>query len=120
LLLAACFAASVVLNASWAALGLRGPADPAGLPILALVVAAVMLLSAPAVNAYSRANERRADAFALALTRRGDAFVSAMRRLGQQNLVEEHPSRTTVWLFHSHPPIEERIAAAMRACPPEL
>ena len=120
LLLAAGLAASVVLNTFWRSLGLQGPADPAGLPILALVAGAVMLLSAPAVNAYSRANERRADAFALALTRRGDAFVSAMRRLGQQNLAEEHPSRTTVWLFHSHPPIEERILTGMQALPPEL
>jgi Zn-dependent protease with chaperone function len=34
-----------------------------------------------------------------------------MRRMGAQNLVEEHPSRATVWLYHTHPPIEERIAA---------
>lgn len=112
LLLAAGWVASAVLNASWAPLGLAGPADPAGLPVLVLGAGAVMLASAPLVNAFSRANERRADAFALALTRRGEAFVSAMRRLGQQNLVEENPSRTTVWLFHSHPPLEERIARA--------
>jgi STE24 endopeptidase len=71
-----------------------------------------MLAAMPFVNAFSRLNERRADRFALKLTNRADAFVSAMRRLALQNLVEERPSRTVVWLFHSHPPIEERIEAA--------
>ena len=40
------------------------------------------------------------------------AFISAMRRLGAQNLAEEHPSKLVQWLFYSHPPIRERIAAA--------
>ena len=35
-----------------------------------------------------------------------------MRRLGAQNLAEEHPSKIVQWLFHSHPPVRERIAAA--------
>jgi Zn-dependent protease with chaperone function len=38
--------------------------------------------------------------------------MSAMRRLGAQNLAEEHPSRLVQALFHSHPPIPERLAAA--------
>jgi STE24 endopeptidase len=112
LLLVAAGVAAVVLNAAWQPLGLRAAADPAGLPLLALAAGAVMLLSTPLVNAFSRANERRADAFALALTRRPAAFVSAMRRLGQQNLEEESPSRLVVGLFRTHPPIEERIRGA--------
>jgi STE24 endopeptidase len=112
LLLVAAGVAAVVLNAAWQPLGLRTAADPAGLPLLALAAGAVMLLSTPLVNAFSRANERRADAFALALTRRPAAFVSAMRRLGQQNLEEESPSRLVVGLFRTHPPIEERIRGA--------
>ena len=40
------------------------------------------------------------------------AFISAMRRLGAQNLAEERPSRLVQWLFYSHPPLGERIAAA--------
>ena len=114
LLLVAGSVAAVVLNAAWQPLGLRGAADPAGLPLLALATGAVLLACTPLVNAFSRANERRADAFALALTRRPAAFVSAMRRLGQQNLEEESPSRLVVGLFRTHPPIEERIRAGMR------
>ena len=62
--------------------------------------------------ALSRAHERRADRFALALTGNPAAFQSAMRRLGAQNLAEQAPSRLVQWLFYSHPPLEERLAAA--------
>ena len=112
LLLASGFVAATVLDVAWPVLGLEGPADPAGLPVLALAAGGVMMAATPLVYAFSRSNERRADAFAIQLTRRNDAFVSAMRRLGAQNLEEEHPSAASVWLFYSHPPIEERISAA--------
>lgn len=92
--------------------GLRGLDDPAGLPLLLLAAGAVSLLSAPIGHALSRAHERRADRYALDTTRRPDAFISAMKRLGQQNLAEDDPSELVQWLFYSHPPIRQRIAAA--------
>jgi len=94
------------------AMGLDGPADVAGLPLLLLASGLVSLVLVPAANALSRWHERRADRFALALTGRPAAFVSAMRRLSAQNLAEEAPSRIVRILFHSHPPVGERIAAA--------
>jgi STE24 endopeptidase len=112
LLLGSGYAAFAAISGSWQHLGLSGPADPAGLPVLVLAAGGVMLAATPLVHAFSRFNERRADRFALALTHLNDAFVSAMRRLGAQNLAEESPSRTSVWLFHSHPPVAERIALA--------
>lgn len=112
LLLAALCAADVALSLTSGWLGLQGITDPRGMPLLLAAAGAVMWTATPLVNAVSRAMERRADAFALALTRRGDAFASAMRRLGSQNLAEESPSRAAVWLFHTHPPVEERIEAA--------
>ena len=93
-------------------LGLRGVDDVAGLPLLLLTAGAVSLVMVPLAHAMSRAYERRADRFALDLTRNPAAFISAMRRLGAQNLAEEHPSRMVQWLFYSHPPLRERIAAA--------
>ena len=114
LLLAAGFVAAQALKVLGGPIGLHGPADPAGLPVALLGAGVVMLAATPIVHALSRLNERRADAFAIALTGQNDAFVSAMRRLGSQNLAEESPSRASVLLFHSHPPIEERIAAALR------
>jgi STE24 endopeptidase len=112
LVLAGFWAAARALDAAVPRLGLEGPADIAGLPVLLLAAGAVSLLTLPAAYALSRANERRADRFALHLTRNPAAFISAMRRLAAQNLAEERPSKVIQWLFYSHPPIRERIAAA--------
>lgn len=102
--------AAVPHAGGWAATA--GPGDLAALPLLLLAAGLVSLLLAPIGNAWSRVNERRADRFALSLTGRPAAFISAMRRLGQQNLAEERPSAAVLWFFHSHPTIDERIAAA--------
>jgi STE24 endopeptidase len=115
LIMAGFYVASEALRAlampgGW--LGLRGADDVAGLPLLMLVAGAVSLVMVPVAHAMSRGFERSADRFALDLTRNPGAFVSAMKRLGAQNLAEEHPSRLVQWLFYSHPPIRERIAAA--------
>jgi Zn-dependent protease with chaperone function len=112
LILAGCYAAWRVLAALAAAVGLRGASDVAGLPLLVLAAGAVSLVMVPIANALSRRQERSADRFALGLTRNPAAFISAMRRLGAQNLAEERPSRIVQWLFYSHPPLAERIAAA--------
>ena len=96
----------VVVGAGYA------PGDPAALPLLVLAAGAVSLGLSPLGNGWSRHNERRADRFALELTGRSAAFISAMRRLGAQNLAEPDPSRPVLWFFHTHPTIDERIAAA--------
>jgi len=69
----------------------------------------------PVAHAVSRGHERSADRFALDLTKNPGAFISAMRRLGAQNLAEENPTKLVQWLFYSHPPITERIAAARKS-----
>lgn len=104
--------ADVVLRASAEPLGLRGVADPASIPLLLGLGAAWSVLMMPLVNAVSRSQERAADRFALEATGNPEAFVSAMKRLSQQNMAEERPSTLVRWLFHSHPPIGERIEAA--------
>jgi len=106
------YLASVVLRAAAAPAGLLGVDDVAGLPLLMLAAGAVSVVMVPVAHAMSRAFERSADRFALNLTRNPNAFISAMRRLAAQNLAEEHPSRVVQWLFYSHPPIRDRIAAA--------
>jgi STE24 endopeptidase len=94
--------------------GLGGPADVAGLPLVLLAFGAVSVAAVPLANAQSRAHERRADRFALTLTRNPAAFSSAMRRLAQQNLAEERPTWWVQTFFHSHPPVAERLQ--MAAC----
>jgi STE24 endopeptidase len=114
LILAGFWAAAEALAAAAGPLGFNGPADLAGLPVLLLAAGAVSLAMVPAAHALSRAHERSADRFALRLTNNPGAFVSAMKRLAAQNLAEEQPSKLTEWLFYSHPPVRERIAAAQR------
>jgi STE24 endopeptidase len=112
LVVAGFYLASRLLVAMAAAAGLRGVADVAGLPLLLLAAGAVSVVMLPVAHAMSRAFERSADRFALDLTRNPGAFISAMRRLAAQNLAEEDPSPIVQWLFYSHPPIRDRIAAA--------
>lgn len=101
-----------VLRASAAALGFDGPADPAGVPWLALVLGALGLLALPLANTLSRRFERQADDFALATTGTPGAFIGAMERLGELNLAERRPPRLEEILLHSHPSLERRIARA--------
>jgi len=104
--------AAVTLHVALPYLDLASPADAAALPLILMAAGTVSLLATPLVNALSRRNEHRADRFALTLAERPEAFVSAMRRLAAQNLAEERPSTATLWLFHTHPPFEQRIQAA--------
>ena len=107
-----CFIADLVLGTFSASLGLEGKGDVAALPLLVLAAGAVSLSLMPVSNALSRAHERRADRYALTMTRNAPAFINAMRRLAAQNLAEEEPSRLVQVMFHTHPPITARIAAA--------
>jgi STE24 endopeptidase len=109
-------AALYAANTAAVRAGLDPAAGGAGvlgaLPLMILAAGGVSFLLKPIANAWSRHNERRADRFALTLTRRPAEFISAMRRLGAQNLAEERPSTPVLWFFHTHPTIDERIAAA--------
>ncbi|HZL99147.1 MAG TPA: M48 family metalloprotease, partial [Planctomycetota bacterium] len=104
--------ADVLLGAGVGWFGLAGPADPAGLPWLALVLLALGLVVAPVANTFSRFVERQADDFALALTGNPGAFVGAMERLAGLNLAERRPHRLKEIVLHSHPALDRRIARA--------
>jgi len=86
--------------------------DFAALPLLALTSTALSLLLLPAVNAFSRHNEREADRYCWRSIASIEPFVSSMNKLSEQNLSERQPSRFIEWAFHSHPAVSKRIAAA--------
>src|SRR4029077_16104597 len=86
--------------------------DFANLPLLALVSTVLSFLLLPALNAYSRHNEREADRYAFQSIASVEPFISSMNKLAGQNLAERSPSRFVEWFFHSHPAISRRIAAA--------
>jgi Zn-dependent protease with chaperone function len=92
-----------------ARLGLRGLADPAALPLLLALGAAVQLAVLPAALAFSRHQEHEADRFALEITRDNRACAEAFIGLQANNLGYPRPDRWVVWLRGSHPPLGERI-----------
>jgi STE24 endopeptidase len=89
-----------------------GIADFADLPLLALVATALSFLLMPALNAYSRYNERQADRYAFESIASVEPFISSMNKLAEQNLAERTPAKWVEWFFHSHPSISRRLAAA--------
>lgn len=86
--------------------------DFANLPLLILVSTVLSFLLMPALNAYSRFNERQADKYAFESIAGVEPFISSMNKLAEQNLAERTPSKWVEWFFHSHPSISGRVAAA--------
>jgi STE24 endopeptidase len=86
--------------------------DFANLPLLALVSVVLSFLLMPALNAYSRFNERQADRYAFESISSVEPFITSMNKLAEQNLAERTPSKWVEWFFHSHPAISRRLQAA--------
>lgn len=86
--------------------------DFANLPLLVLVTTLLSFVLLPALNAYSRFNERQADRYAFQSIARVGPFISSMNKLADQNLAERAPSRWVEWFFHSRPAISKRVKAA--------
>lgn len=82
------------------------------LPLILLILAVFSMLSQPVQNAVSRRFERQSDRFALEQTGMRDAYLSAFRKLAKLNKDDPNPHWLDVLLFHSHPPIKERLAMA--------
>ncbi len=100
--------------------------DFANLPLLVLVSTVLSFVLMPALNAYSRFNERQADKYTFESIAGVEPFISSMNKLAEQNLAERTPSKWVEWFFHSHPSISRRVAAAeawgrtQNAHPPQL
>jgi STE24 endopeptidase len=86
--------------------------DFANLPLLVLVSTVLSFLLLPALNAYSRFNERQADRYAFQSIASVEPFITSMNKLADQNLAERSPSPWVEWFFQSHPAISRRVAAA--------
>ena len=117
--------ATLACGAAHGALGWVGPSvgvesvwDVSGLPLFVLAAGSVVMLLGPVTNLMSRRHERRADQFALEVTGNPGALASGLRRVAAQRLAEERPSRLVEWLFYSHPPLSDRLAAVRRLSPP--
>jgi STE24 endopeptidase len=101
---------------AWAAHG-GGSLDYARLPVdtfplLLLILTVFNLVLQPLQNAAGRRFERQSDAYALQRTGLKDAYLSAFRKLARLNKDDPNPHWLEVFLFHSHPPIAQRLAMA--------
>ena len=82
------------------------------LPLMLLILTLMAMLFEPLQNAVSRHFERQADRYALERTGLNDAYRSAFRKLAKLNKDDPTPHWLDVLLFHSHPPVAQRLAMA--------
>ena len=86
--------------------------DFANLPLIVLVATVLGFLLMPVLNAISRRHEREADRYAWENIPAIEPFITSMQKLADQNLAERSPNKVIECLFHSHPSIGKRVAAA--------
>jgi len=91
-------------------------ADVAALPLVLLILVALVYLSAPATNGFSRWEEHQADAYGLQLTPAPCAAVASFEREERTDLIYPDPPGWMVWWFFNHPDQQERINFARQAC----
>ncbi len=118
LVLGGCVAAqrwTALLARTLGAGNVRGPAEPAALPALAIIGAATLMLAALGGAAYLRWANVGADAYSLDHAREPDGLVAVieddwLRDSGRDGVA---PSPLEAMIFYTHPPLKERIAHAM-------
>ena len=91
---------------------LRSPFDPAGVPLVLLLMSVGFWLAAPISNAISRHFERQADQVSLDMTKRPKVFIETEKRMARDNISNVTPNRWSIWFLATHPPTVERIRMA--------
>jgi STE24 endopeptidase len=91
--------------------GVRGVADPAGLPLLALIFCTLLFLATPLLNTLVRVTEREADAFGINTAREPDAMAEVALKLGVYRKL--NPTPLEEFIFYDHPSGRARIRMAM-------
>lgn len=89
-----------------------GMAQPEAVPVALLVLVALQLLAAPALNTVTRRQEAAADWGALQATRDPAADREAMRQLATKSLSDPDPPGWMYFLDYDHPTIMQRIEMA--------
>ena len=89
--------------------GIGPVSDPAGLPLVLVVVSVFSFFAAPAANAFSRWEEHRADAFSLEVVRDPDALAAGFAKFNTHDLSEYDPPGIVELWFYTHPSLKRRI-----------
>jgi STE24 endopeptidase len=93
-------------------MGITSFNDPAGIPLIMLIVMLLGFLSMPVQNVISRHFEKQADMDSLIFTGDPDTFIKVEERIGRTNLNDVEPNPVIKWLLFSHPPTMDRIRMA--------
>lgn len=99
------------LACRWLGSDAVGIADPAGLPVLAAIVAVLALLGAPLLNTLTRMTEANADSFSLQVANEPDGQARALMKSADYRA--PRPSALEEFLFYDHPSVEHRVRKAM-------
>ena len=91
--------------------GVRGIADLAGLPLLALILMTFAFVITPLSNTVTRVTEREADAFGINTSREPDGMAKVSLKLGAYRKLD--PSPLEEFIFFDHPSGRARIRMAM-------
>jgi STE24 endopeptidase len=94
-----------------AAWGVRSIADPAGLPLIVLLLSTYMFVMTPVTNTITRTEEIEADAFGLNAAGEPDGFADASLMLSEYRKM--HPGKWEEIVFYDHPSGYNRILMAM-------
>ena len=89
----------------------RGIADAAGLPLLALIFSTLLFLATPLLNTVVRVTEREADAFGINTSREPDGMAKVALKLGAYRKL--NPTPLEEFIFYDHPSGRARIRMAM-------
>jgi STE24 endopeptidase len=92
--------------------GVRGIDDPAGLPLLTLILSVYLAALTPVLNSYVRAAESAADAFGLNAARQPDGFAQIALKLAEYRKLDPGPLEEL--LLFDHPSGRTRIHMAMQ------
>ncbi len=87
------------------------PSVYAGLVFFGLLFTPVEMALSLFVNALSRKNEFEADRFAADTPGHNEHLIAALKKLSADSLTNLTPHWLHVVLYHSHPPVLDRIAA---------
>jgi len=89
-----------------------GPlADPAGLPVLVILIAVLSLIDTPFGNSMTRFAESDADRFSLANAHEPDGLAKALVKTIAYRA--SSPGRLEETVFYDHPSVERRVHRAM-------
>ena len=91
--------------------GVRGLADPAGLPLLVLIIGIYSFILTPINNSSTRMIETEADAFGVNTSREPDGFAAVSLKLGEYRKLD--PGKWEEIIFFDHPSGRARIRMAM-------